>query len=738
MKKRLVLSCLVTALVVVGLSTAQTSFLNTLEDNDFNNAANWDNGLPGADAGGHATINDANSVDDRIAVLSANYARPSGNYQVNIGDGTTGHLVIPLGTKLDPGNDVSVGRNAGGDGRLDVIGTLQVSGGGMDMFVGRAGAYGEATIRNGAWLDARKATEILNGRLTFHPHAESQNAKDEYVVDNGGTLAFITEGPDVATIVGTTLKLELGSNSTLELLLTGDFTMNDSWVLMTDISTIGGVNGGDGTGVFGTVSSPQGFGFDIAYTPESAAGDGDGTLVATLASAVALPVIPPDLENVPIGTTLEWKPGSIGPITGYDVYFGTDPNELSPNWFGNNKVVSKSLQISYTPPALLPYDTLHYWRVDVYESNPGGEDILHTGGVWSFTTEPPTPQVLGHPELLQIIAPGGTARLTVATLNGEFFKWFKEGDATPLANGDDISGADTETLSISNLEKADEGFYYSEVTNTLSEEKAVSNSGRIMTQRMVAHWTFEDTLVDEVDGWTGLYVDPATGLGETPVYVTLVGDANELDGKAIEFFDDDKNIRIHNPADPEYFNFYTLGMTVSCWIRTDVVNGGATMVSKQRSNAWDGWSLRNPDNPDFTIQRATDETVAGPDSLTDGQWHMVTGRFDGTSIRLYVDATLVDVSEDNAEPLLVPGDALVIGANNPDGGGSFDGLIDNVRIWNYAIDPIEIAQLYVTMTGEPACTEIPPYDLDGNCVVDLNDIALFAEQWAVSNWVDPD
>ncbi|MCD6393681.1 MAG: LamG domain-containing protein, partial [Planctomycetes bacterium] len=208
--------------------------------------------------------------------------------------------------------------------------------------------------------------------------------------------------------------------------------------------------------------------------------------------------------------------------------------------------------------------------------------------------------------------------------------------------------------------------------------------------------------------------------------------------KAIAFFDDGKNVQIHDPADPEYFNFYTMGMTVSCWIKTDVANGGATMVSKQRPNAFDGWVLQNPDNPQFTIQRMTDETVAGSDSLTDGQWHMVTGRFDGTSIRLYVDATLVDVSEDNVETLLVPGDALVIGANNPDGGGSFDGMIDDVRIWNYAIDPIEIAQLYTTLTGESACTEVPPYDLDGNCVVDLNDIALFVGQWPVSNWVHPD
>lgn len=737
MKRSIVILGFALMLSISGLAPAATNFNNALGDNDFNNAANWDNGLPGSNPATPADINDSGSPDDRLAILTAKYLKPNGNFVLRVGGGTTGRLVIPTGILLETGNDVRIGRNAGGIGRLDLMGTLQVSGTGVDMFVGNADGTGTVIVYNGGFLDVRKRTLIQNGKLTYHPHVVPSATKDKVIVDNAGTLAFITEHADVGTIAGSTVAIELGSNSTLELLLTGDFDLNDSWTLIQGITTIGGVSDGDGTGVFGNVVSPQGFGFDIAYTPQSAAGAGDGTIVAALTSAVALPVIPPDIENVPVATTLEWKPGSIGPITGYDVYFGTDPNELSPNWFGNNKIVSKSLQTSYTPPAPLDYDTPHYWRVDVYESNPGGEDILHTGSVWSFTTEPPTPQILAHPQILQILAAGSTAEISIETLNGEFFQWFKEGDATPLANGGDISGADTDTLSIGNLEKADEGFYYCEVTNTLSPEKATSNSGRVMTQRMVAHWTFEDTLVDEVDGWQGRYIDPATGLEETPVYVDLIEDVNAIDGKAIEFFDDGKNVQIHDPADPDYFSFHHFGITVSCWIKTDVVNGGATMLSKQRSNAFDGWSLRNPNNPDFTIQRATEETVVGPESLTDGEWHMVTGQYDGRFLKLYVDATLVDVSEENVETLVLPGDALVIGANNADGGGSFDGLIDDVRVWNYAVDPLEIARIYSFMTGESVCTELIRLDLNGDCVVDEKDLMLFAGQWLRDNTVRP-
>jgi len=721
--------------LVMGLcavvTQAQTEFTNALGDHDFNNAANWSNGLPGANAGGNATINDAAEVDDRMAVLTSNYLRVNGVFSLTLGRETTGHLVIPTGRKLDLGNDVFVGQGVGGMGRLDLWGTLQVSGGGVDLFIGDGTGQGTVTVYDGGFLDARKATEILTGTLTIYPHAVSQLAKDEYVVD-AGTLRFITDGPTVSTILGRTLALELGPASTLEVILTGTFDIGDQWTLFEGVSTIGGVAGAPG-GVFGHVVCPQGD-LEVTYTPQSSAGAGDGTVVVTLVGATALPVRPSTFENIPVTTDLAWKPGSISPVAAYDVYFSTDPN-LPPE----SKIVDRALVTSVdpTPGADLAYETTYYWRVDVYEPNEPNP-VRHEGPLWSFTTQPPVPQIAVHPEPLQIVAAGQTATVRVEALNGEFYQWFKQGQTEPLANGGDISGADTDTLQIANLDREDEGFYYCVVSNSLSSETATSNPGRIMTQRLIGWWTLDETLVDAVDGWEGHFMDPATGQEQDPVYRPVVNDANELIGQAVAFTGDGRHIRIDDSADPDYFNFYALGMTVSCWIKTDVAQPGATMVAKQRPNAFDGWALMNPDVPQYTIRRTTDPMVEGPEALTDGQWHMVTGRYDGRFLTLYVDATEVDVSLENVEPLVLPGDPLVIGADNADGGGSFTGLIDDVRLWNYAIDPLEIAQLYVDRTGKPACMSQPQYDLDGDCVVDLADIHMFVEQWLVSNRVDPD
>ena len=147
MKKNFILSCLTVCLVLAGIASAQTNFLNTLGDNDFNNAANWSNDLPGTATGNHATINDDTVLDDRMAVLSAGYPRPSGSYQIYIGNATTGRLVIPFATKLDPGNHVSVGLNAGGNGRMDVMGILQISGNNKVLAIGKTGAFCAAWAR---------------------------------------------------------------------------------------------------------------------------------------------------------------------------------------------------------------------------------------------------------------------------------------------------------------------------------------------------------------------------------------------------------------------------------------------------------------------------------------------------------------------------------------------------------------------------------------------------------------
>lgn len=144
------------------------------------------------------------------------------------------------------------------------------------MFIGDAdGGYGEVIVEAGGMLDMRKAIEIINGKLTIGDGALYNKLNDELVVGNAGTLEFVLGASDIGSpkYHGNSLLMKLGSASTLELTTSGA-SIGDSWLLIDGITSFGGVDGGDSTGVFGSVVNNEGLTIDIGY-------DG-GTLNATV------------------------------------------------------------------------------------------------------------------------------------------------------------------------------------------------------------------------------------------------------------------------------------------------------------------------------------------------------------------------------------------------------------------------------------------------------------------------
>jgi hypothetical protein len=64
----------------------------------------------------------------------------------------------------------------------------------------------------------------------------------------------------------------------------------------------------------------------------------------------------------------------------------------------------------------------------------------------------------------------------------------------------------------------------------------------------------------------------------------------------------------------------------------------------------------------------------------------------------------------------------------------FNGYIADMRIWNYGLSADEVGRAYLSDNTNAAyvCdTEVYnlPYDLNGNCEVDLGDLAMFAATW---------
>lgn len=90
-------------------------------------------------------------------------------------------------------------------------------------------------------------------------------------------------------------------------------------------------------------------------------------------------------------------------------------------------------------------------------------------------------------------------------------------------------------------------------------------------------------------------------------------------------------------------------------------------------------------------------------AVNDGNWHQLVGVYDGSKSYVYVDGTLESQSV-GGNPLNAPpgGTPFLAGGINTSGGlvSSYDGLLDNLQIYNAALTANEVGALYQATLSE--------------------------------------
>jgi hypothetical protein len=84
--------------------------------------------------------------------------------------------------------------------------------------------------------------------------------------------------------------------------------------------------------------------------------------------------------------------------------------------------------------------------------------------------------------------------------------------------------------------------------------------------------------------------------------------------------------------------------------------------------------------------------VNGPTSVAADQWHHVAAIYDGRELKLYLDGQL----ESNApwtEGIGKNDYDVLIGENAREQGRCLDGLLDDMRVYNYALTDSEVVEL---------------------------------------------
>ena len=349
----------------------------------------------------------------------------------------------------------------------------------------------------------------------------------------------------------------------------------------------------------------------------------------------------------------------------------------------------------------------------------------------------------------QVVNAGNVANfeITVFSQSAETYQWYKYvdgGSDITLSDGGDISGATTVDLSIANAEVADEGHYYC-IVNNAAGTQAVSDKALLGVKRRIAYWPFEGNNANST-----IAGSPVSFLYGDPNFVTtgILGDAMEFDNDA-----NAQDILHTDPDEASYFDICNYSMTVACWIKSTFAATWGPIVARNGEDL-QGWQLRHNggtvDRICFTTRgTGNDDGTASNRTVYDGDWHFAVGTYDGAVKKVYIDGILSRTYNSDDGSLVKeydPASGLINSTPSPVAlagrvkgdainGLTFEdvtpGILDEVEIYNYALDAVAIAQIYADMTGTTVCPDSVAlaYDLDGDCVVNINDIAKLASEW---------
>ena len=205
---------------------------------------------------------------------------------------------------------------------------------------------------------------------------------------------------------------------------------------------------------------------------------------------------------------------------------------------------------------------------------------------------------------------------------------------------------------------------------------------------LVGHWT-----LDEGAGSTVSDSSRTNGPG------TLVNGPSWSPGKmgtALSF--DGKNSVLNVQTSAALYDLRKRGLTVCAWISP---RGGKSGHLVDKSNANVGWLLSY--KPDSRIQFAGDHFGAevsrfSAKPLTLNTWHHVAGTWDGdrssTHAHLYVNGVPADgEGRDGAGALREGSSPMLCIGNRRTMDRGFDGLIDEVRVYNRVLSASEILSL---------------------------------------------
>jgi len=215
--------------------------------------------------------------------------------------------------------------------------------------------------------------------------------------------------------------------------------------------------------------------------------------------------------------------------------------------------------------------------------------------------------------------------------------------------------------------------------------EATATTGEIQTQP-VAHWKLDDgsgtTALDSAGGNHGTLIN-----GPTWTAAGMFNGALDFDG-----VDD----RVTVPTSPDLE--VSGAITLAAWVNPDTLyRKTARILSKSdgtASNRSDYYLMATASTIEFAFFDGSLITTTSTVTLNPGQWVHIAGTYDGSTARLYLNGVEV-ASTAHSGSIRVSPKSLHLGSwGGSDAKRTWDGRLDDLRVYSQALSAAEIFSLY--------------------------------------------
>jgi len=224
-------------------------------------------------------------------------------------------------------------------------------------------------------------------------------------------------------------------------------------------------------------------------------------------------------------------------------------------------------------------------------------------------------------------------------------------------------------------------------TARISAQASVQTiTAAVPTKTPIAWWNLDGN-TDDVTGNNNDGI-----VNGNPAYVSGVfGQAIGLDGEG-DYVDCGNKLSLS----------LTNQLTVTAWIKVNQFDKLYQSIITKGDNSWRLARAGATNNIEFACDGTAiikwngkgevPWSVSGTTSTNDGKWHHIAGVFDSSALYLYIDGVL-EAAKSEANSISISNYNVCIGTNAQITGRDWNGFIDDVRIYDYALSQAQIVSV---------------------------------------------